>query len=63
MANGDSTMNRSGGAAAGAAEEPQGADQESLRYLLDGLEDQEGSNLGGAEASRLISASAKSQKL
>ena len=63
MANGDSTMNVTGGAAAGAGEEPQGAEQQSLRYLLDGLEDQEGSNLGGAEASRLISASAKSQKL
>ena len=62
MANGDSTMNVTGGAA-GAGEEPQGAEQQSLQYLLDAVEDREGSSLGGAEASRLISASAKSQKL
>ena len=63
MENGDSAMNVTGGAATGAAEPVQGASQRSLGYLLAGLEDQEGSNLGGAEASRLISASAKSQKL
>ena len=62
MAHGDSTMNVTG-EAAGAGEEPQGAEQQSLQYLLDAVEDREGGSLGGAEASRLISASAKSQKL
>ena len=63
MENSDSTVNGGAAGAAGAAEVLQGADQGGHQHLLDGLEDHEGSSLGVVEASQLISASAKSQKL